>query len=131
MILQFAGRKFKSLDAVKSISWLAENVQIVPITLKQLALQAGVSEKDPDVLIVFNQINLKERKFKTPLDDWDKTPFIIDKNEKPVSAVNAWLRKISMKGSPKTCRTYAYCLLNLCQYVFCYINFAVELLQLD
>ncbi len=54
---------------------------------------------------------------RNPLTDRDEVPFLLDSEEKPVSAANAWFRYLWKRFSPKTVRTYAYSLFDFFQYL--------------
>lgn len=123
MILQLGNRDYQDPELAKFAAWLAVNCGgPIPDDVAELSDRSGVSE---DVLRNNGKIQelLQEREsprsidFRNPLGDWYQVPFLIDRDEKPVSAANAWLRHIAMRGSPKTWRTYAYALFDFFQYL--------------
>ena len=124
MLIQFSNIDYQDLELAKFSAWLIEHDdEPVPSDLAELSKSSRVAEealrdnlKIKD-LLADTKKSTPDKIFRTPLSDWHEQPFLIDRNERPVSAANAWLRYISKRGSPKTWRTYAYALFDYFQYL--------------
>lgn len=124
MILQFNSLEYLDPDVAKFYAWITSACAgEIPSDLSELSSRCGVKQE-----VIINNSKIQEllrlknnsqpsKSFRTPLSDWKQIPFLIDRDERPVSAANAWLRHISKKGSPKTWRTYAYDLYDFFQYL--------------
>jgi len=124
MILQFSSVDYQDPDLAKFNAWLiAVSNDAIPADSAELSKSCGVNQE-----VLLNNSKIQQllhiknsspsiKIFRTPLSDWKQIPFLLDSNEQPMSAANAWLRHISKKGSPKTWRTYAYDLFDFFQYL--------------
>jgi integrase len=124
MIIQFSRIDYQDIEVAKLSAWLSEvDLKTIPNDVPELSRRTGINEEtlrnntkiQETIRNRTDQISSKS--FRTPLSDWYEIPFLIDRNEKPVTAANAWIRHISKRGSPKTWRTYAYALFDFLQYL--------------
>ena len=124
MILQFSSVEYLDPDVAKFYAWLSSvSNNVLPSDITELSSKCGVKQE-----AIINNSKIQEllrlkksphssKSFRTPLRDWQQIPFLIDSDEQPMTAANAWLRHISKRGSPKTWRTYAYDLYDFLQYL--------------
>ncbi|PYS79367.1 MAG: hypothetical protein DMF66_02975, partial [Acidobacteria bacterium] len=124
MILQFSDIDYQDLDLARFALWLdgadGESIQgDVTERSKRCGLSEEVINSNAKIQeLIHSRIDQNRGvTFRTPLSDWHQLPFLIDRNEKPVTAANAWIRHISRGASPKTIRTYAYALYDFFQYL--------------
>jgi site-specific recombinase XerD len=121
MIIQFIDLECTNVRVVKFLAWLAHSTEATERGNEALK-QFGLNEDDlRDGGFAKQAIEQKRepsiKPTHTPTDDWYRIPFLIDRNEQPLRAANAWLRHICKRGSPKTWRTYAYALFDYFQYL--------------
>ena len=124
MILQFCNVSLLDLDVAKLSAYLLEaDAGAIVEDIVELSRRSGVSEDALKSNVAVKRLLASwktpssTKRFRTPLSDWHEIPFLLDDNEQPVTAANAWLRHISKRGSPKTWRTYEYALFDFFQYL--------------
>jgi site-specific recombinase XerD len=122
MIIQFIDIECTNVKIARFLAWLAHTAEATERSNYELLNQFDLSEEDlRDGGSAKKAIELKReplvKHINTPTDDWYRIPFLIDRNERPLRAANAWLRHICKRGSPKTWRTYAYALFDYFQYL--------------
>jgi len=123
VIIQFAHVDFVDLNLAKLQACLLESdpahVDSVSKIADTIGLSADAIAQNHKMMALVGawQDPSRRKSFRTPLADWDETPFLLDAEEKPMSVVNAWLRYVAKRSSPKTVRTYAYALFDFFQYI--------------
>lgn len=122
MIIQFSHTTFLDLDLARLSAWLIHSNTPQSDETTDILDSAGFSHeriaKNPRISQFLSEWkNSSDMAVRNPLTDWQEVPFLLDAEEKPVSAANAWFRYLWKRYSPKTVRTYAYSLFDFFQYL--------------
>jgi len=123
VIIQFSDADFLDLDLARLCAWLNGPNQGVPDEVSEILAAAGLSPErlteNPKIsqLVSTWKNSSGCKPFRTPVTDWQEVPFLLNAEEKPVSAANAWFRYLWKRYSPKTVSTYAYSLFDFFQYL--------------
>lgn len=122
MIIQFSHVAFSDPHVSKLSLLLSECVPVDFDDNMKIADAIGLrpdelAKNEKMVELIEGWRGLPRRKsFRTPVDDWDEVPFLLDADERPMSVVNLWLRYVAKRSSPKTVKTYAYALFDFFQF---------------
>lgn len=123
MIIQFSHTDFLDLDLARLSAWLTHSNTPQSDETTDILDSAGFSHerisKNPRITQFVSAWKNSSSGLaaRNPLTDCQEIPFLLDAEEKPVSAANAWFRYLWKRYSPKTVRTYAYSLFDFFQYL--------------
>lgn len=123
MIIQFSPKNCLNLEIAKflygAFDFSKGELDYYIENINELSRHFSLSSENQQINpLLFQLINeLRNGKIKTPHDDINLVPFILNDDETPVTSLNAWLRQVSLGHSPKTTTTYAYAIFDFFQFL--------------